>query len=242
MLPHNFKELLEAQIKILNNKEVEIYPDFQQAGLIDISEYNKGNGKVRVRALIEIKDNKTLIIREIPFGTTTQSLINSIEQGVKKGKIKISSINDFTAEKVEIELKTARGEAADEVIKTLFAYSDCEVSISTNLICLVNNKPVQLNVNKVLEYNTKKLVNDLRKELEIEKEKLNQRFHDLTLEQIFIENRIYKKIEELKTYEGVLRTITNEMNKFNKLFIRPLEDKDIEKLLEIKSNESLDLT
>ncbi len=234
VLPHNFNELLDAQIKILNNEKFNIYPDFPQGGLIDVSEYKKGNGKVLVRAVIEIKDNKTLIIKEIPYGTTTQSIMNSIEQGVKKGKIKINSINDFTAEKVEIELKTSRGENAEDVIKSLYAYSECELSISTNLITLVNNKPVQLTVDKVLEYNTKKLVSDLKKELEIEKNKLQEKLHDLTLEQIFIENRIYKKIEELKTYEGIIKTITNEMNKFKHLFIRPLVLDDVEKLLQIK--------
>ena len=234
VLPHNFNELLEAQIKILNNEKFTIYPDFAQGGLIDVSEYKRGNGKVKVRAVIDIKDNKTLIIKEIPYGTTTQSLINSIEQGVKKGKIKINSINDYTSEKVEIELKTSRGENAEDVLKSLYAYSDCELSISVNLITLVENKPIQLTVNKVLEYNTKKLVFDLKKELEIEKGKLMQKLHDLTLEQIFIENRIYKKIEELKTYESIIETITKEMNKFQHLFIRPLVEEDIEKLLQIK--------
>ena len=234
VLPHNFNELLDAQIKMLNNEKYTIYPDFPQGGLIDVSEYKKGNGKVKVRAVIDIKDNKTLIIKEIPYGTTTQSLMNSIEQGVKKGKIKINSINDYTSEKVEIELKTSRGESAEDVLKSLYAYSDCELSISVNLITLVENKPVQLTVNKVLEYNTKKLVLDLKKELEIENGKLMQKLHDLTLEQIFIENRIYKKIEELKTYESIIETITREMNKFKHLFIRPLVDDDIEKLLQIK--------
>ena len=159
VLPHNFNELLEAQIKILNNEKYSIYPDFPQRGLIDVSEYKKGNGKVKVRAVIEIKDNKTLIIKEIPYGTTTQSIANSIEQGVKKGKIKINSINDYTSDKVEIELKTSRGENAEDVLKSLYAYSDCELSISVNLITLVENKPIQLTVNKVLEYNTKKLKN-----------------------------------------------------------------------------------
>ena len=234
VLPHNFNELLKAQIKILNNERFTIYPDFPQGGLIDVSEYKKGNGKVKVRAVIDIKDNKTLIIKQIPYGTTTQSLTNSIEQGVKKGKIKINSINDYTSDKVEIELKTSRGENAEDVIKSLYAYSDCELSISVNLITLVENKPIQLTVNKVLEYNTKKLVSDLKKELEIEKGKLIQKLHDLTLEQIFIENRIYKKIEELKTYEGIIKTITTQMNKFKHLFIRPLVEDDIEKLLQIK--------
>ena len=234
ILPHNFNELLEAQICILKNKTFNIYPDFIQGGEIDVSEYNKGNGKVKVRAVIEVKDAKTLVVKEIPYGTTIQSLINSIESGVKKGKIKINTINDYTAEKVEIELKTARGENAEDVLKSLYAYSDCEVSISINLITIVDNKPKHLNVNQVLKYNTDKLVEDLRRELQIEKDKLEQKLHDLTLEQIFIENRIYKNIEELKTYESIISTVKLAMNKFKKLFIRELKLEDIEKLLEIK--------
>ena len=234
VLPHNFREVLEAQIKILNKEKFEIYPDFQQGGMIDVSEYRKGNGKVKVRAVIEIRDNKTLIIKEIPFGTTTQSLINSIEAGVKKNRIKINSINDYTAENVEIELKTSRGEDAEDVLKALYAYSDCETSISVNLITILENKPAQLTVNKVLEYNTKRLVENLKRELEIEREKLTQKLHDLTLEQIFIENRIYKKIEELKTYESIIKTIIDAMNKFKHLFIRELTPEDVERLLQIR--------
>lgn len=234
ILPHNFNELLDAQIKIIKNQKFEIYPDFQQGGLIDVSEYDKGNGRVKIRAVIDIKDNKTLLIREVPFGTTTQTLINSIENAAKKGKVKINAINDFTAEKVEIELKTSRGESADDVIKSLYAYTDCELSVPISLIAIVNNKPKILSVNEVLKYNTNKLMADLLKELNIEKDKLLQKLHDLTLEQIFLENRIYKKIEELKTLEGVYRAVEDNMNKFKKLFIRALTKEDIEKLLQIK--------
>ncbi len=234
ILPHNFSELLDAQIKILQDKPYAVYPDFQQGGTIDVGEYQKGNGKIKVRAVIEVRDNKTLVIKEIPYGTTTQSVINSIENATKKGKIKIATINDFTAENVEIELKVARGEDANDVLKSLYAYSDCEQSISVNLITIVNNKPKMLNVNQVLEYNTKKLVNDLKKNLEIEKGKLEKKLNDLTLEQIFIENRIYKKIEELKSYEIILSTIKKEMEKFKQMFIRPLTNDDIENLLQIK--------
>ncbi|MBN2545064.1 MAG: DNA topoisomerase IV subunit A, partial [Spirochaetes bacterium] len=179
ILPHNFNELLDAQIKIIKNQKFEIYPDFQQGGLIDVSEYDKGNGRVKIRAVIDIKDNKTLLIREVPFGTTTQTLINSIENAAKKGKVKINAINDFTAEKVEIELKTSRGESADDVIKSLYAYTDCELSVPISLIAIVNNKPKILSVNEVLKYNTNKLMADLLKELNIEKDKLLQKLHDL---------------------------------------------------------------
>jgi topoisomerase-4 subunit A len=234
IMPHNFRELLEAQIKILKKEDFTIYPDFIQGGIMDVSEYEKGNGKIKIRARIDVKDNKTLLIHEIPYGTTTESLIKSIESAAKKNKLKISSINDFTAENVEIEVKTSRGEDANDTIKALYAHTDCEVSISTNLIVIVDNKPKQMDVDEVLKRNTKKLVELLRLELQIEMENLEQKLHDLTLEQIFIENRIYKKIEELKTYSGIIKCVTTEMNKFKKLFIRDLVEEDIERLLQIK--------
>ncbi|HOJ63797.1 MAG TPA: DNA topoisomerase IV subunit A [Spirochaetota bacterium] len=234
ILPHNFNEVLNAQISLLKGKKVKLYPDFQQGGIIDVSEYQDGNGKVRVRAVLETPNDKTIVIKEIPYGTTTESIIASIESEAKKGKIKINSITDYTAENIEIEIKVARGESASDTIKALYAYTDCEISIPVNLIVIVNNKPKQMSVTEVLEYNTKKLVNDLKRELEIEEDKLEQRLHDLTLEQIFIENRIYKKIEELTEYDKIIETVTNEMNKFKKLFIRNLTKEDIEKLLEIK--------
>ncbi len=234
ILPHNFGELLAAEIAILQKKDFEIYPDFPQGGIIDVTEYAKGNGKVKIRAKIEIPNDKTLLIKEIPFGTTTESLISSIENAAKKNQIKISSINDYTAEKVEIEIKPGRGETAADIEKALYAYTDCEVTLSVNCILIMDNKPVEMTVDDVLRHNAQKLVKDLEKELNIEKHKLTERLQDMTLEQIFIENRIYKKIEELKTYEEIIATITKELNKFKKLFIRDLTIEDIERLLEIK--------
>jgi topoisomerase-4 subunit A len=234
ILPHNFNELLDAQIKYLKGESFTLYPDFQQGCTCDVRDYEDGNGKVRVRATIDALNEKTLVIREIPFGTTTESIIASVENAAKKGKIKISSISDYTAEKVEIEIKLARGETASDTLKALFAYTDCEVSIGVNLIVIMDNKPRQMTVTQVLELCTKKLVADLKKELEIEQHKLNERLQDLTLEQIFIENRIYKKIEELTTSEAVLKTVETEMLKFKKLFIRDLTREDIDRLLEIR--------
>ncbi|MCG8570592.1 MAG: DNA topoisomerase IV subunit A [Spirochaetes bacterium] len=234
ILPHNLKELLEAQIAILQKKPFEIYPDFPQAGMIDVADYQKGNGRVRIRANVKIKDEKTIIINQIPFGTTTESLISSIENAARRNKIKINAINDYTSEQVEIEVKPSRGEYAKDLINSLYAFTDCEISVNVNLITLVNNKPRQMDVDEVLKYNTKKLVADLKRELEIAQEKLTQRLHDMTLEMIFIENRIYKKIEEIKQYPAILSTIKKELNKFKKLFIRELTNDDIERLLEIR--------
>lgn len=234
ILPHNFNELLEAQIKILKKEDFDIYPDFLQHGTIDVTDYNEGNGRVRVRARIDETDEKTLLIREIPFGTTTESIIDSIEKAAKSSKIKISSINDYTAEEVEIEIKTARGEYSSNLKKLLYAYTDCEMSISVNLICIVNSEPRELSVKDLLKYNTMQLKDTLKRELEIEQEKLSERLQDLTLEQIFIENRIYKQIEELETYDEIITTVTDAMNKFKELFIRELTLDDVERLLEIK--------
>ncbi len=234
ILSHNFNELLKAQIAILNKQEFEIYPDFFQGGIIDVSEYSDGNGKVKIRALIEKPNDKTLLIKEIPYCTTTESLIESIDNASKKGKIKISSINDFTTEKVEIEVKVSRGENSADVEKLLYAYTDCEVSVSVNCIVIKDGRPYECGVSDLLRYNTEKLVADLKRELEIEKDKLSERLNDLTLEMIFIENRIYKKIEEIAVYDEIISTVMKELNKYKKLFIRELKTEDIERLLEIK--------
>jgi len=234
ILSHNFNELLKAQIAILNNQEFEIYPDFFQGGIMDVSEYANGNGKVKIRALIEKPNDKTLIIKEIPYCTTTESLIESIDNASKKGKIKISSINDFTTEKVEIEIKVSRGENSTDVEKLLYAYTDCEVSVSLNCIVIKDGRPHECGVSDLLRYNTEKLVVDLKRELEIEKDKLTEKLNDLTLEMIFIENRIYKKIEEIAVYDEIISTVIKELNKHKKLFIRELKTEDVERLLEIK--------
>jgi len=235
ILPHNFVELLQAQIKILKKEDFQIYPDFQQGGILDVTEYLEGNGKVKVRAVMETqKQSKNIIIREIPFGTTTESLLASIEDAAKKNKIKISSINDYTGEKVEIQIEPARGVSAEETIKGLYAFTDCQNSISVNAILIKDNKPVTMSVKDILRYNTEMLVDMLKRELQIKLGELEDMLHYKTLEQIFIENRIYKQIEECKTYELVISAVRNGLNKFKHLFIREVTDEDIEKLLQIQ--------
>ncbi len=233
VLSHNFNELLKAQIKILRNKPFEIYPDFIQGGIMDVSDYHKGNGKIRLRAKFEITDQKTLIIREIPATTTTESLMDSIEDAVNKGKIKVAAMNDYTAENIEIEITLPRGVYADQTMKALYAYTDCETGISTNCLVIRNNCPWIMNVNEVLEYNTHKLVEDLRNELEIELGKLEDLFHAKTLAQIFIENRIYQRIEDCNTYEKVLQEVKSGLKSFIKQLKRDITEKDIETLLQI---------
>ncbi|HBC85903.1 MAG TPA: DNA topoisomerase IV subunit A [Lentisphaeria bacterium] len=232
ILSHNFKELLEAQIKILEGGRFRIYPDFIQGGLMDVSDYDQGNGKVVLRARIE-KAGRKLIIREIPAVTTTEKLIASIENAARRNKIKISSINDYTGKKLEIEITPARGYDPDKALNALYAYTDCSISVSTSLIVIADNKPVKMTIPEVLQRNTDKLLEYLKKELEIELGKLNEAFHDKTLAQIFIENRIYKRIEKCETYEKVLKEVHDGLKPFRKMLRRDVTDADIEKLLAI---------
>jgi topoisomerase-4 subunit A len=234
IMPHNFCELLQAQKKILKGKAVTLFPDFQQGGMLDVSGYNNGNGRLKCRAKIIEKNEKTIVIEEIPYSTTTTSIIDSIEKADKSGKIKIQSINDYTAEKVEIEIKLARGIYAKDTIKALYAFTDCEVPISPNLTVIQDNQPVNISVDEVLRYNTEKLVRDLEKELLIELGRLQDKLHARTLEQIFIEERIYKKIEECKTYKAVTDTVKNGLAAFEDKLIKPVSQDDIERLLEIR--------
>ncbi|MGW8288480.1 MAG: DNA topoisomerase IV subunit A, partial [Desulfobulbales bacterium] len=234
IMPHNFCELLRAQKKILKGKSVELYPDFQQGGLLDVSGYNSGNGRLKCRAKIVEKNEKTIVIEEIPYSTTTTSIIDSIEKADKSGKIKIQSINDYTAEKVEIEIKLARGIYAKDTIKALYAFTDCEVPISPNLTVIKDNQPVNISVEEVLQYNTEKLVQDLERELRIELGRLQDKLHARTLEQIFIEERIYKRIEECKTYKSITETVKKGFDSFEDRLIKPVSMEDIERLLEIR--------
>jgi len=234
IMPHNFCELLEAQKAILRGESFAIYPDFPQAGVIDVSGYEDGNGRLRCRARIEEKNEKTITVKDIPYGTTTQSLIESVEKAARAGKIKIMSINDYTAEEVEIEIKLARGIYAEDTIKALYAFTDCEVSISPNLTIIRDNNPAVLTVSEVLRFNTEKLVLDLEKELTIEHGRLKEKLHAHLLEQIFIEERLYKRIEECKTYKAVVDTIDEALVPFAGQLIRPVSREDIERLLEIR--------
>lgn len=234
ILPHNFRELLEGQIAILKNEPFSVYPDFAQGGIMDVSEYKDGKGRITLRAVIDELNDKTLVIREIPATTTTESLINSIEDATKKGKIKIAGISDYTADKVEIEISLPRGIHAEEAIKQLYAYTECETSITSNILVIRDNMPVRMTVSEVLRYNTEQLTEYLRRELEIELGKLHDRFHERTLAEIFIENRIYKRIEECETFELVMVEVRRGLEKFRHLLIRDITDEDIEKLLQLQ--------
>lgn len=233
ILPHNFNELLDAQIKILKGQDFEIYPDFQQGGTIDISDYQKGKGKLKVRAKVEITDNKTMVIKEIPFGTTTESLIASIENAISKGKLKISQINDFTAENVEIELKMGHGVNAQDVYERLFLYTDCELSVSSNVVVIKDKNPIETDVNEILIHNTNKLVNILESELKFNLEKLKNKLHEKKLTKIFIQNKLYLNIEKAETYEELEIILKEALEPFEKDLEKEVSYDDIEKLLSI---------
>ncbi len=233
ILPHNFTELLEAEIAYLEERDFKIFPDFPTGGVMDKSEYDKGRGKIKLRAKIETKDDKTLIIRDICYGTTTESLIRSIDEAAKKGKIKIDAINDYTARDVEIEIKLPRGQYADELLDALYGFTECEVSLTSQIIVIKDGMPWETDVHEILKYNAEKLVEFLRRELEIERERILEKIFYKTLERLFIEEKIYKKIETVKTLEGIHETLDDAFKPYRKELLRHPTEEDREKLLQI---------
>jgi topoisomerase-4 subunit A len=233
ILPHNFSELLEAEIAHLEGNDFKIFPDFPTGGIMDKSEYDKGRGKIKLRAKIEIKDDKTLIIRDICYGTTTESLIRSIDEAAKKGKIKIDAINDYTARDVEIEIKLPRGQYAEEMLDALYGFTECEVSLTSQVIVIKDGQPWETDVHEILKYNAEKLIEFLKRELEIERERLLEKIFYKTLERIFIEDKIYKKIETVKTLEGIHDALDSSFKAYRKELLRHPTHEDREKLLQI---------
>jgi topoisomerase IV subunit A len=236
ILPHNFIELIDASIKILQDKEFEIFPDFLTGGLADFSKYNKGmrGGKVRVRAKISKFDKKTLVISELPFATTTGSLIDSIIAANDKGKIKIRKIDDNTSENVEILIHLQPGISPDLTIDALYAFTNCEISISTNSCVIHEGKPQFLPVDEILRLSTENTVELLRGELQIRKNELLEQLHFASLEKIFIEKRIYRRIEESETWQEVIDSIEKGLKPHIKHFVREVTTDDIIRLTEIK--------
>lgn len=236
ILPHNFNELIEASIRVLKHKDFEIFPDFPTGGLIDINNYKEGlsGGKIKVRAKIHQEDKKTLIISELPFGTNTTSLIESIISASDKGKIKIKKVDDNTAEKVEIIVHLPGGVSPDKTIDALYAFTRCEQSVSPNACVIVDSKPMFIDVKEILRFSTQHTMDLLRQELEIRKSELQEQWHFSSLEKIFIEKRIYHKIEECETWEAVIETIDKGLKPYKKLFKRTITRDDIIRLTEIK--------
>ena len=234
ILPHNIIEVLEAEKLCLEGKKFEIYPDFPTGGLVDVSEYRDGNGKVLVRAKLDTSDPKRILIKELPFGSTTESIIASIETAAKAGRLKIQGINDFTTDGVEIEIKLARDVYSQETVDALFAFTECEQSISVNLLVIKDGFPTVMTVTEVIKYHSKQLVKILTKELELEKQELLDKLHLRTLERIFIEERIYKNIEKMRTVEAVEKAVLDGFKPFMKeVGPRGISHEDVEHLLKI---------
>lgn len=249
ILPHNFIELIEGSIKILQNKKISLYPDFDNGGMIDVAEYQDGHrgGRVKIRAKIEQVDKSTLNIVELPYGVTTNSLIESILKANDKGQIKIKKVTDNTAKNVEVQLELMAGVSPDVTIDALYAFTDCEVSYSPNACVIVDNKPLFLSVSEILSISTFQTQEFLRRELEIKKAELEEKWHHASLEKIFIENRIYRDIEECESFEEVIAVIATGLKKYvatpsdplkvsnsRIMMMRDITDDDIIKLTEIK--------
>ena len=236
ILPHNFNELIDASIKVLKGIKPKIYPDFLTGGSADFSNYNDGKrgGKVRVRAKVFQEDKNTLIISELPFSTTTTTLINSILKANEKGKIKIKKVEDNTAEHVEIAITIPTGISPDKTIDALYRFTDCEVSISPLSCVIEDNTPKFLGISEILQQSTNHTLNLLKQELDVNLNELQEKWHHSSLERIFIENRIYHEIEELDNWKEIINTIHNELKPFTKYLLRSVTNEDIERLTEIK--------
>jgi topoisomerase IV subunit A len=233
ILPHNPVEVIKAEIAALKGKRFKLEPDFPTGGICDASAYDDGQGKVKVRAKLDLSDEKRIVIRELPFGSTTESLIASVEAAAKAGKIRIAGISDFTTDKVEIEIKLQRGLYAADVVDALYAFTECEQSISCNLLVIKDDLPVLMRASEVVKHHAQKLLDILKRELEIEIGELLDDLHARTLERIFIEERVYKAIEKQKTSEGVRKSVIAGLEPYKKEIKRQVTDEDVERLLKI---------
>ena len=235
ILPHNFNELIDGSIKYLKGRSFKLYPDFQTGGSIDIKNYNDGNrgGRVKVRAKVEKYEKNIIIIKEIPYGTTTASLIESIIKASEKGKLKIKKIEDNTSSEVEVLVYLPSGSSIQKSIDSLYAFTQCEVSISPLCCIISDNKPHFLGVREILKISTDNTKDLLKRELEIQLTELENQWHTISLERIFIENRIYRDIEEKTTWDDVISTIDNGLEPFKNRLKRDITIDDIKKLTEI---------
>ena len=235
ILPHNFNELIDGSIKYLKGRSFKLYPDFQTGGSIDIKNYNDGNrgGRVKVRAKVEKYEKNIIIIKEIPYGTTTASLIESIIKASEKGKLKIKKIEDNTSSEVEVLVYLPSGSSIQKSIDSLYAFTQCEVSISPLCCIISDNKPHFLGVREILKISTDNTKDLLKRELEIQLTELENQWHTISLERIFIENRIYRDIEEKSTWDDIISTINNGLEPFKNRLKRDITIDDIKKLTEI---------
>ena len=233
ILSHNVHEVIEAEKKCLRGEPFQLFPDFQTGGLIDCSEYKDGLGKIVTRARMDTSDEKRIVITELPYGCTTESLMDSIEKAARTGKVKIASINDFTSATVNVEIKLPRGVYVKDVVDSLYAFTDCEKTVYCNLLVIKDNMPVQMTVTEVIEYHSKQLLGILKEELEVERAELMEKLHLRTLERIFIEERIYKSIEQMRTEEAVNKAVKDGFVPFRAEILRDITNDDIDHLLKI---------
>ena len=233
ILPYNLREVLEAQIKALKGEPFQIFPDAPTGGLIDVSSYNDGNGKIVTRAKFDLSDEKKIVITELPLDTSSESLLNSIEGAYKAGKIKISSIDDYTTDRCQIEIKLPRGTYAKDVEKELYAYTDCEKSISCQMLVIKDSMPVAMTATEIVKFYAQKLTAIIKDELEFERGELMEKLHLRTLERIFVEERIYKSIEEKRTQETVVKAVLDGFVPFKAELVRDVTHEDVDMLLKI---------
>ena len=233
IMSHNVHEVIEAEKACLRGESFQLFPDFATGGLIDCSEYKDGLGKIVTRAKMDTSDDKKIIITELPYGSNTEALMDSIEKAARNGKVKIASINDYTSQSVNIEIKLPRGVYVKDVVDSLYAFTDCEKTIYCNLLVIKDNMPVQMTATQVIEYHSKQLVGVLKDELELERAELQDKLHLRTLERIFIEERIYKAIEQMKTEAAVNKAVRDGFVPFKAELLREITDEDIEHLLRI---------
>ena len=233
ILPHNFGELLEAQIAVLQKKPFQLYPDFPTGGLMDAAGYQDGRGSVMVRALIERIDERRLVIRELPYGATTDSVIASVEEAVRKGKIRLKGISDFTAEKVEIEILLHPEQDPDRAIEALYAFTQCQTQVASRIVVIRGGRPVEMDVTSVVKHNTERLLDLLRRELEHERRRQLDELHRKTLVELFIEHRIYRAIEKCSTQSAIRQAVFDGLAPHRKLLARDVTNEDVEMLLGI---------
>ncbi|HZK19300.1 MAG TPA: DNA topoisomerase IV subunit A [Treponemataceae bacterium] len=233
IVPHNILEVIDAERKYLRGEKFELYPDFQTGGLIDVSEYEDGKGKIITRAKLDTSDPKRIIVKELPAGDNTENLIQNIEAAAKRGKVKISSINDFTTDTVEIEIRLPRNVHSKDVEDALYAFTNCEQSISSNMLVIKNNMPQIMTATQIIEYHAQQLKTVLKDELEFERDQLQKKLHLRTLERIFIEERIYKKIETMKTAQTVVSAVKKGFEPYKNELSYPVSDENVEHLLKI---------
>jgi len=233
ILPHNFHETLMAMISALKGEDFALYPDFQTGGFIDVSDYRDGLGKILSRAKLEVVDDKTVVIKEIPCNTTTESLIKSIDEATKKNKIMVAKIDDFTSDKVEIQIKLKRGFRAKEIIDAFYAFTDCQKSVSVNSLLIKENRPAILPITEIVKDSCEQLKNVLEAELNLEKYHLTEKLFMRTIERIFIEERIYKRIEEMRTTKDIILAVKQGFEPFAEEIGREITENDVDRLLQI---------